>query len=532
MSKGMKWKAIVTFLVLVGGIVYLVPSFVEDLPEWWKKYLPTDKIHLGLDLRGGIHLLLEVEADKAVENTVERIVTDLKEVLRKKDIFYSSIGREGQNTLKIEGISISDKDRFDEILSAQYPTLKLYSTSEGARGVTYVLGLTEKEAQAIKEQSIDQALETIRNRIDQYGVTEPTIHREGSGRIVVQLPGIKDPERAIELIGKTALLEFKLVDEEHSLEEALKGNVPPESEIIYEKRYDPETNRTRSTPLLIKKRTLMTGDVIADARMHIDSKNQPYVGLKFNPRGAKLFDQIAAENVNKRLAIILDNNVYSAPVIRQTHYGGSAVIEGNFTSDEAHDLAIVLRAGSLPAPIKVAEKRAVGPSLGTDSIRKGLISCLVGGILIIVFMGVYYQTSGIIVNLALIIHMVMIMATMAAFKAVLTLPGIAGLVLTMGMGVDANVLIHERIREELRLGKSFRAAVEAGYKRVLLVIFDANITTLVAALVMFQFGTGPVKGFAVTLSIGVVWTILVQLYFTQWVFEYLLNVRRVKSIRI
>lgn len=532
MSRGIKWKAIVALLVLIGGFVYLIPSFVEELPEWWKRYLPTDKIHLGLDLQGGIHLILEVQADKAVENSVERMITDLKEVLRKKDIFYDNIMRQGESSLQVEGISSSDKDRFDEILSSQYPNLKLYTTTQGARGATYLLGLTDKDVQSIKEQSIDQALETIRNRIDQYGVTEPTIQREGTDRIVVQLPGVKDPERAIELIGKTALLEFKLVDEEHGVDDALKGTIPSGSEILYERRYDPETNRTRTTPLLIKKRTLMTGDVIADARMHIGSRNEPYVGLKFNPRGARLFDQIAAENVNKRLAIILDNNVYSAPVIRQTHYGGNAIIEGNFTSDEAHDLAIVLRAGSLPAPVKVAEQRAVGPSLGTDSIRKGLVSCVVGGLLIIIFMGFYYQTSGIIVDLALIIHMLMIMATMAAFKAVLTLPGIAGLVLTMGMGVDANVLIHERIREELRLGKSFRAAVEAGYKRVLLVIFDANITTMVAALVMFQFGTGPVKGFAVTLSIGVVWTILVQLYLTQWAFEYLLNVRRIKSIRI
>ena len=533
MTKDLKWRVIITLVVFVGGFVYLFPTLSGELPEWWKRYLPTDRIHLGLDLQGGIHLILEVEAEKAAENTIERIITDLKEVLRKKDLFYDRIEREGESKLRIEGLSTSDKDRFDEILSQQYPNLKLYSTSEGTRGTTYLLGLTDRDIQSIKEQSVDQALETIRNRIDQYGVTDPTIQREGKDRIVVQLPGIKDPERAIQLIGKTALLEFKMVDEEHSLEDALSGNVPAGSEVLYERSYDPETNRTKTIPMLIKKRTLMTGDGISDARMHIGSQhNEPYVGIKFNPRGARLFDQIAAENVNKRLAIILDNNVYSAPVIRQTHYGGNAVIEGNFTSDEAHDLAIVLRAGSLPAPVKVAEKRAVGPSLGSDSIRKGLISCAIGGVLVVIFMVIYYQTSGFIANFALIFTMLMILATMAAFKAVLTLPGIAGLVLTMGMAVDANILIHERIREELRLGKTFRAAVDAGYKRALLVILDANITTLVSGLVMFQFGTGPVKGFAVTLSIGVVWTVLVQLYFTKEIFDYLLLVRRVKTVRI
>jgi preprotein translocase subunit SecD len=285
--------------------------------------------------------------------------------------------------------------------------------------------------------------------------------------------------------------------------------------------------------MLVEKRTLMTGDVIAEARMELSRQfNQPHVALRFNPRGSKLFDQIAEKSVGKRLAIILDNSIYSAPVIKQNRYGGSAVIEGDFTPEEAHDLAIVLRAGSLPAPVNIAEKRVVGPSLGSDSIRQGLLATAVGGLLVFVFMAIYYRTAGFIANLALVLNIVLIMACLALFKATLTLPGIAGVVLTLGMAVDANVLIYERIREELRVGKTIRAAVDAGYNRAMLTILDANITTLIAALVLFQFGTGPVKGFAVTLSIGVFWTVVLAIYFTRELFDYLILVRRVKSIAL
>ena len=532
MQKNLKWRFILTAIVLLGGVVYLLPTFTQKLPEFWEKYLPKDRIHLGLDLQGGIHLMLEVEVEKAVENTMERTVLDLKENLRKKDIFYDSIERQGIDTVRVRGVSSSDQERFEAILTEQYGNLES-ETESGERGVGYTLSLHPKEVQQIEQNAADQALETIRNRIDQYGVSEPTIQRESKNRILVQLPGIKDPDRAVALIGQTALLEFKMVDDEHSLEEALRGQVPAGSEILYQRDYDPETNRTRKTPLLVKKRTFMTGDAISDARMAISGGqrlNEPYVGLRFNPRGAKIFDQIAAEHVNQRLAIIMDGNVYSAPVIRQTHYGGQAVIEGNFTAEEAHDLAIVLRAGSLPAPVKIAEQRSVGPSLGSDSIRKGLIATVVGGIGVMVFMAAYYSLSGIIANVALVFMMIMILASLVAFKATLTLPGIAGLVLTMGMAVDANVLIYERIREEARLGKSARAAIDTGYRRALLVILDANITTLLAGLVLYQFGTGPVKGFAVTLSIGVLWTVLIAIFFTREVFDYLIFVRRMQSV--
>jgi preprotein translocase subunit SecD len=533
MTKSLKWKFFLTAIVFVGALIYLTPTFTKKLPAWWSDFLPKDEVHLGLDLQGGIHLILEVQEDKAVESTIDRMILDMKEVLRKRDIFYDSIEKEGTSRLAIRGVSLSDRDRFDEILSEQFGGLKMYGENEGTRGIDYVLGITDREVRDIKEGAVDQALETIRNRIDQYGVSEPTIQRESNNRILVQLPGVKDPERAIKLIGQTAVLEFKVVDEEHSLEEALAGKVPPGSEILYQRSYEPETNRTKKIPLLIEKTTLMTGDALADARVQFDrTYNQPHVAIRFNPRGTRLFDQIAAANVHKRLAIILDNNVYSAPVIKQAHYGGQAVIEGNFTSEEARDLAIVLRAGSLPAPVVIAEKRAVGPSLGSDSIRQGIISVIVGGILVVLFMGVYYRLAGLIADLSLILNLFLIMATLAALKATLTLPGIAGLVLTVGMAVDANVIIFERIREELRVGKTPRAAVDSGYKKALLTILDANITTMIAALVLFQFGTGPVKGFAVTLSIGVFWSVLLAMYFTREIFDYLILVRRVKSISV
>ena len=533
MQKNVKWRFVIAGIVLCAALVYLMPTFSQSLPDLWERYLPTDRVHLGLDLQGGIHLILEVESDKAVESTVERTVMDMKDSFRKRDIFYDTIERDGVSRMMIRGVSPSDRDRLEEILSEQYANLRRYPPQTGKRGVDFMLGLTDREIAAVKEGAVEQALETIRNRIDQYGVSEPTIQRERENRILVQLPGVRDPERAINLIGQTAILEFKIVDDEHSLEAALQGRVPSGSEILYQRIFDPLTNHTQRVPLLVRKRTLMTGDAIADARMDFSGEfNQPLVAIRFNTRGARLFDRIAAEHVNQRLAIILDGSVYSAPVIRQAHYGGRAVIEGNFTAEEAHDLAIVLRAGSLPAPVTIAEQRSVGPSLGADSIRMGVISVIVGGILVLVFMAVYYRAAGVIADISLVLNLFLVLATLVAFKATLSLPGIAGLVLTVGMAVDANVIIIERIREELRVGKTPRAAIDSGYKNALSTILDANITTMIAALVLFQFGTGPVKGFAVTLSIGIFWSVVLAIFFTRTIYDYLVLVRRVKQVAV
>jgi preprotein translocase subunit SecD len=393
--------------------------------------------------------------------------------------------------------------------------------------------MNPNEAKAIEESAVRQGLETIRNRVDQFGVAEPVIVPQGDKEILVQLPGIKEPQRAIELIGRTALLEFKLVDEENSLEEALKGNLPPGSEILYQKVAEKDTGVVTRRPYLLKKRALMTGDVLTDARMRIKSDfNEPYVSLDFDNRGARLFDQITAENVKKRLAIVLDNNVYSAPVIQERISGGKAQISGSFTPEEASDLAIVLRAGALPAPVKIIQNVTVGPSLGQDSIDKGLRAALIGAALVVVFMAVYYGLSGLIADWALVLNIIYLMGAMASMRATLTLPGIAGIILAIGMAVDSNVLMFERIREELRLGKTVRAAVDAGYDKALFTIIDSHVTTLITAVVLFQFGTGPIKGFAVTLSLGVIINLFSALIGTKVIFDWINLKKQLKTLSI
>ena len=313
----------------------------------------------------------------------------------------------------------------------------------------------------------------------------------------------------------------------------MKGNVPASSEILYETKEDPTTHHISKIPYLVKKRTSLTGAYLTDAKVQIDSQyNEPYVSITFDKKGARLFARITEENVKKRLAIVLDDNIYSAPVIQEKIAGGEARITGNFTTEEARDLAIVLRAGALPAPVQILEERTVGPSLGTDSIRMGLLSMCVGGLLVVLFMAIYYKGSGIVADFALILNILLIAGGLAGFGATLTLPGIAGIILTIGMAVDANVLIFERIREEMRLGKTPRAAVDAGYDRATLTILDANVTTLIAALVLFQFGTGPVKGFAVTLSLGVVASLFTALVATRAIFDYFLINRKIRTISI
>jgi len=379
--------------------------------------------------------------------------------------------------------------------------------------------------------AVDQAVETITNRIDQFGVAEPDIRPQGRDRILIQLPGIKDPKRAIDIIGKTALLEFKLVDEDNSLEEALKGTIPPGDEILYQIKGEPGSQK--KTPFLLKKRAVLTGEYLTDARVRIDSEySEPYVSISFDSRGARLFEQITGANIKKRLAIVLDSVVNSAPVIQDRISGGRAQITGRFTMEEARDLAIVLRAGALPAPVKIIEERTVGPSLGKDSIDKGLKSMIAGGLIVILFMVFYYRFAGILADVALFLNIIFIAAGLAFFGATLTLPGIAGIILIIGMAIDANVLIFERIREELRLGKTPRAAVDGGYSKALVTILDANITTLIAALVLFQFGTGPVKGFAVTLSMGIIASLFTALFVTRVIFDYLIIERGMKKISI
>ncbi|MDA3898284.1 MAG: protein translocase subunit SecD [Desulfobacteraceae bacterium] len=526
--KDFSWRIPVIGLVLIVAVIYVIPTFK---PGWW----PNKQINLGLDLQGGMHLVLEVKTEKAVENTVERIRNELRDSFRNEKIRHKGIDYSGKQALTVKLMNPDDLDKLDSVLEKNYADVRTKSSSVENGTRTVEIELSDEWVAQIKKQATEQALETIRNRIDQFGVSEPDIRVQGERRIQIQLPGIQDPERAKDLIGKTALLEFKLLDTEHDLGAALNGNVPPGSEILYQSTdsSDPKQAAAQKQPYLVKKRALMTGAYLTDARVSIDSQfNEPYVSIDFDKKGAKIFERITGENVKKRMAIVLDNKVYSAPTIQEKIPGGSARITGSFNTQEAHDLAIILRAGSLPAPVEIIEERTVGPSLGHDSITKGISSIVVGGILVLIFMIIYYKGAGLIADCALIINILLIAGGLAMFQATLTLPGIAGIILTIGMAVDANVLIFERIREEMRLGKTPIASMTTGFERATLTILDANVTTLIAALVLFQFGTGPVKGFAVTLSLGVLASLFTALIISRLIFDYLYVSVRVKSLSI
>lgn len=366
-------------------------------------------------------------------------------------------------------------------------------------------------------EAVDRALEILRNRIDELGVAEPLIQKEGEKWIVIQLPGIKDPERAVKIVGQTALLEFKLVDETHRLSDmmdadgnTIAGKVPEGYEILPGREGD---------LYLLEAKQLMTGAHLVDAKVQMDGYGRPIVAFKLDPEGGRRFGVITGDNVNRKLAIILDGKVYSAPVIKSRIGGGQGIIEGNFTLEDAKDLALVLRAGALPVPVSIINKYVVGPTLGRDSIRKGQLSALIGISAVILFMLLYYRVSGMIADIALFLNFLFLMAALATLHATLTMPGIAGIILTIGMSVDANVLIFERIREEMRLGKTVRAAIDAGYSKALWTIIDSNVTTLITAAVLFQFGTGPIKGYAVTLTIGLLISMFTAIVVTKLIFD-------------
>ena len=532
MQKSLRWKGILYGAITVFAVLLLMPSVTSQMPPWWKV---SEKIHLGLDLRGGMYLLLGVEAGKAVESYLEQIRSDLASNLKEQGVPVGKI-----ETVKVdvkgesrEAILVEfsgAKEKVDRLLSSRdFSKLEQLPSSEQGGITKLQLVLDKKDEETIERDAVDRALEIIRNRIDQFGVSEPEITRQGSGQMLIQLPGIKDPQRAIDLIGKTALLEFKLVDDQGNVDEALKGHIPEGDILLYGRSVDP---RTGSRAYLLKQKTLMTGEYIKDARLALGQYSQPYVSFELTDIGAKLFEQITGANVGKNLAIILDNVVYSAPVIKDRIPGGHAMIEGKFSSDEARDLAITLRSGSLPAPVKILEQRTVGPSLGEDSIHKGIVSIIISAVLVVLFMIIYYKLSGIIADVALILNIILTLAVLALFRATLTLPGIAGLVLSVGMAVDANILIHERIKEELRLGKTIRAAIDQGYHRAFSAIIDSNLTTIIAAIFLYQFGTGPVKGFAVTLFWGISANIFTAVFVTRWMFDYMTLWTSVKKLSI
>jgi preprotein translocase subunit SecD len=519
MIKSVKIRFLIVLFTVVLAFIYLVPTLTGGkVPGWWGKIFPTETIHLGLDLQGGIHLLMEVDVEKALQGSTDRLTESLKRMLAEEKIKVKDVVQGETGLIKITLENSADNEKLQTFLSQRLPAWNHQATE----GAMVVYRASDKERQRIEKLALDQAVETMRNRIDQFGVSEPEIRVQSGNRILVQLPGVKDTRRAINLIGKTAQLEFKLVNDQIDPAKAKPEELGEKYQILYQQTRDPETGAiTGKRPFVVEKKTLMTGEYITNANVRFNSQfGEPYVGIEFNSQGAKLFDEITAANVKRRLAIVLDNNVYSAPVIQERISGGQAQISGRFTAKEAHDLAIVLRAGALPAPIRILEQRAVGPSLGRDSIRKGFISMVVGFLLVVIFMVVYYRLSGLVANLALFLNLLFIMSILALAQATLTLPGIAGIVLTIGMAVDANVLIFERIREELVAGRTPRASLESGYGKAFLTIMDANITTLIAAIVLYQYGTGPIKGFAVTLSVGILSSLYTAIFVTHVVFDW------------
>ncbi|PWB64355.1 MAG: protein translocase subunit SecD [Deltaproteobacteria bacterium] len=520
MWKSIQWRAALIAVLTAVSIAVVLPSLTDNLPETWQKKTP--KIHLGLDLQGGVFLRLAVEIDKAIENTTLRYADDARSICREKGIPVLGWQKEGMDGFSLKFPPGDFATRALTLLKEELGSLDFSLGQTGPAGATIAGRMKPAEVQAIRMNAVGQGVETIRNRIDQFGVREPQIIAEGEDRIVIQLPGVKDQQRAIELVGKTALLEFKLVDEGASVEEALKGNIPEDDQILYQRSQDVQTGRTSKTPLLVKKRAVLTGDTIKTAKVNFGSqRGGAYVSLSFDPRGTKIFDRVTAENVKRRLAIVLDDTVYSAPVIQERISGGEAQITGDFTAEQASDLAIVLRAGSLPAPVKVIQNVTVGPSLGRDSIQKGVRAALIGAFLVVVFMAVYYRFAGLVADFALVFNILFLLSGMALLEATLTLPGIAGIILAIGMAVDSNVLIFERIREEIRAKKTVRAAIDAGYDKAFWTVVDSHVTTLITAVILFQFGTGPIKGFAVTLSMGVAINLFTALVCTKVVFDYL-----------
>ena len=535
----MRWRFLTIGLVAVASAVVLA----------------TRGIKLGLDLKGGSYFVFRVQKEKAVENFVSGVASEFMNFAKQK---YQNTEQEYQESITpvlFEGERIYVLPELVPDFEEKYKSFERVG-EQFLYGTTYVVfALREDDKKEIEEFAVLQALETIRGRVDEFGVAEPQIFRQGKDRIVVQLPGVTDPERAKKIIGKTAVLEFRLLDDEqdifsryarrlpkgiylstevgtggkrvsylwsedyNKLYEFVKKITPPLGRVIFIGKAE-RGNFWRT--YLLHAEVPLTGRYLTDARVRMDAvTNQPFVLLRFNSEGADIFEELTAQNVGKRLAIILDEKVYSAPVIRERITGGTAVIEGQFTIEEARDLATVLRAGALPAPLVIEEERTIGPTLGKDSIRKGALASFAGAGAVLLFMSGYYRFFGFVSIFGLGMTVLVILAVLSLFGATLTLPGIAGVALTIGMAVDNTIIMFERIREEILKGGTGVTAVERGIKNALRAILDANITTLIAALFIFQFGTGPVRGFALTLSIGIFGALFGTVFCTRTFITYL-----------
>jgi preprotein translocase subunit SecD len=528
-----RWKALAIIVTALVVCLCAVPNFfpearVKTWPVWAQRHLV-----LGLDLQGGSYLLLEVDSNYVKKEKLDQVRDDVRRTLREAKIGYTGLATKGDSVEVRITKDTEQQPALAKLRDLSQPLGGLLGSS-GQRSLEVsdsgggVIRLTVPQA-AITDrvrQAIEQSIQIVERRVNELGTVEPLIQRQGADRILLQVPGLGDPSRLIELVGKTAKMDFRMVDSTVSPDQAAAGRLPPDSELL------PSTEPGHP-PYVVKKQVLVSGGDLTDAQPGFDQRSsEPIVSFRFNTSGSRKFAQATSENVGQPFAIVLDNKVISAPVIREPITGGSGQISGNFTVQAANDLAILLRAGALPAPLTVIEQRTVGPGLGQDSIEKGELAAYVGSIMVIVFMLVTYRLFGVFANIAVAINVAMIFGVLSLLNATLTLPGIAGIVLTVGIAVDSNVLIYERIREELRGGRTAISAIDAGFKRALSTILDSNITTFIAAAVLFYIGTGPVRGFAVTLGIGIITTVFTAFTLTRLIVASWVRWKRPQSVPI
>src|SRR4051794_32568840 len=527
-------KALAIILTALVVCLFAVPNFfpeaqVRTWPKWAQRH-----IVLGLDLQGGSYLLLEVDSNYIKTKRLEAIRDDARKALREAKIqFTGGVNIRGDAVEARIGNANEIPTALSKLRELSQPLGGLLGSSgqrsldvSDAGGGLIRLTVPEAAVQDRIRQTIEQSIQIVEKRVNEVGTVEPIIQRQGNNRILVQVPGLQDPTRLKELLGKTANMEFRMVDETVSPDQAQQGRVPPDSEILM-------SQSSPKIPYVIKKQVLVSGGELTDAQPGFDQRtNEPIVSFKFNTSGSRKFAQATSENVGQRFAIVLDKEVISAPVIREPITGGSGQISGSFTVQAANELALLLRAGALPAPLTIVEERTVGPGLGQDSIEKGELAAYVGSIMVIVFMLVTYRLFGLFANIAVAINVAMIFGLLSLLNATLTLPGIAGIVLTVGIAVDSNVLIYERIREELRGGRTAISAIDAGFRRALSTILDSNITTFIAAAVLFYIGTGPVRGFAVTLGIGIITTVFTAFTLTSLIVAGWVRWKRPKTVPI
>ena len=514
-------RLLTTALICLVMILFALPNAFDEkslhqLPDW----LPQRKVALGLDLQGGSHLLLQVDVKEYMKTQMTSLGDDVRSKLRSKQIVTSAQEVQDSNlrlTFADDHTRSKGEDALREILGAD---VKLTDEANSALTISY----TDAALRQMKSHLLDQSMEIVNRRVNETGTKEPIIQRQGDDRIVLQVPGLADPSRLKQLLGQTANMTFHLVNESVSPADTLSGTVPFGTQLLPSD--DPNEKYTNGMPVkyAIMRRSLLTGDMLVNAQATFDG-GRPVVNFKFNTQGARKFAKTTTDNVGKRFAIVLDNKVITAPVIQSAIVNGSGIIQGRFTVETANNLALLLRAGALPAPLHVIEERSVGPSLGTDSISAGRAASLLGVALVMCFMFLSYGLFGLFANVALLFNLIFMLAILSMFQATLTLPGIAGIVLTLGMAVDANVLIYERIREETRLGRSLLSAIETGFRTATTTIVDSNITTLIAATLLYFFGSGSVKGFAVALSIGILCsmytaTSLTKLMVAGWVKKF------------